>query len=327
MLTIKTLENTSILGGEYRPSPESLPPIYSLPLRCKACLLWIWRDLVFPYGLFFLGLAALSWKFLTPDLSVMSSLQPGWMLMIWLRNAILLGLVAGGLHWYLYIRRGQAKQFKFNDRWLHKKNPAFLWGNQVKDNMFWSLVSGSLIWSLYEAMTLWWVASGGIHAPAWNSHSGYLLGMTLVMFFWGSFHFYWIHRCLHWPPLYRIAHALHHRNVNVGPWSGISMHPLEHVLYFSPVMLWWVIPVDPILIIATGFFTGLGPAFSHCGFAKVKIGKRCVFPAGTHHHQLHHRYFMVNYGNPRAPLDQLFGTWHNGGEAAHAQFIARRHSK
>ena len=40
--------------------------------------------------------------------------------------------------------------------------------------------------------------------------------------------------------------------------------------------------------------------------------------------QLHHRYFKVNYGNPRAPLDHLFGTWHDGSDAYHKKFIARR---
>ena len=33
------------------------------------------------------------------------------------------------------------------------------------------------------------------------------------------------------------------RNTNTGPWTGISMHPLEHVIYFSLFLLWWVVPV------------------------------------------------------------------------------------
>ena len=52
---------------------------------------------------------------------------------------------------------------------------------------------------------------------------------------WREVHFYAIHRLIHWPPLYQAVHSLHHRNTNPGPWSGLSMHPVEHLLYFSAV--------------------------------------------------------------------------------------------
>lgn len=310
-------------GGHRPPDLDEWPPIFQWPPRLKACLLWLWHDAVFPFGLFFFGLAFMTWQWLTPDLAAMAELRPGWMLAIWLRNAALLCAVAGGLHWWLYIKRGQGSRLKYDRRWPARGNRAFLWGDQVKDNMFWSLASGSLIWSLYEAVTLWLYASGRVGAAAWSESPLYLSAMAVLVFFWGSFHFYWIHRLLHWPPLYRLAHELHHRNVNIGPWSGISMHPVEHLMYFSPVVLWWVVPVEPVIIIATGFFTGLGPAFSHAGFERVRIGK-IDLPAGAWHHQLHHRLFEVNYGNPRAPLDALFGTWHDGSAEAQARLMARR---
>jgi sterol desaturase/sphingolipid hydroxylase (fatty acid hydroxylase superfamily) len=52
--------------------------------------------------------------------------------------------------------------------------------------------------------------------------------------------FYFAHRLLHWPPLYELAHKLHHRNTNPGPWSGLSMHPIEHVIYFSTIALFFL---------------------------------------------------------------------------------------
>lgn len=319
-----TNTNTNTAPARYQPAPEPLPPFCSFPFKLKDCALWLWYDLIFPYGIFFLALAALTWEFFTPEIATMRDLHPNWMLMIWLRNTILLILVAGGLHWLLYIKRRQAHDFKFDPRWQATNNRNFWFRDQVKDNMFWSLLSGGFFWSLYEALTLWWYASGRIPTIAWSESPLYLVAMLVVMMVWGSLHFYLIHRLLHWKPLYRIAHELHHRNVNVGPWSGISMHPLEHLLYFSSALLWWFLPAHPTIIIAAGFFTGLGPAFSHCGFEKVKLGKHFHLAAGTYHHQLHHRYFEVNYGNPRAPMDFIFGTWHDGSETAHARFLARR---
>ncbi|MDD9884114.1 MAG: sterol desaturase family protein [Gammaproteobacteria bacterium] len=311
------------IAGHRPPDLEQLPPLFHWPPRIKESLLWLWHDAVFPFGVLFFALAAVTWRWLTPDLAAMAEFRPGWMFAVWLRNAMLLGAVAGGLHWWLYIRRGQGDALKYDRRWPAQGNRAFLWGDQVKDNMFWSLASGSVIWSLYECATLWLYAGGRVPTVAWSEAPWYLATLAALVFFWGSLHFYLIHRLLHWPPLYRLAHELHHRNVNIGPWSGISMHPVEHLLYFSPVVLWWVVPADPVIIIATGFFTGLGPAFSHAGFERVRIGAFSL-PAGAYHHQLHHRHFDINYGNPRAPMDALFGTWHNGGETAQAQLLARR---
>jgi sterol desaturase/sphingolipid hydroxylase (fatty acid hydroxylase superfamily) len=49
--------------------------------------------------------------------------------------------------------------------------------------------------------------------------------------------FYFGHRLLHAKFLYKRFHALHHRNVEVGPWSGLAMHPVEHIIYFSTVVV------------------------------------------------------------------------------------------
>ncbi|MGI9311395.1 MAG: sterol desaturase family protein, partial [bacterium] len=308
-----------------------LPPIFRRPLRWRACARWVWDEVIFPYGVFYLALAALAWHFWTPSMETMATLRVDWIAAIYLRNAALLTLVAGALHYVLYIRRRQDRAFKFDPRWPARDNRAFLWGDQVKDNMFWSLASGALIWSLYESLTLWLYASGRIAPIAWHDAPLYFAATAIAIVFWGTLHFYCIHRWLHWPPLYRLAHELHHRNVNTIAWSGISMHPIEHVLFFSVFMLWWIVPVDPIIVIATGFYMGLGPAFSHCGFERVEIGRRAApavttVPVGTYFHNLHHRYFEVNYGNPPTPLDHLFGTWHDGTDAAHQRFLARRAS-
>ena len=41
-------------------------------------------------------------------------------------------------------------------------------------------------------------------------------------------------------------------------------------------------------------------------------------------HQLHHRYFEVNYGNTQAPIDRAAGTWHDGTLEAHERLKGRR---
>ena len=64
----------------------------------------------------------------------------GWMLEIYARNAVLLILVAGGLHLRLYATRGQGTKYKYTNKWLATHDPKFLFANQTWDNIFWNLV-------------------------------------------------------------------------------------------------------------------------------------------------------------------------------------------
>lgn len=299
--------------GEYQPERTvGLPVLYAWPPRPLAALKWLAFDMLFPWGHLWILLAFVSWYYLMPPLLGMAEFQPGWVALIWLRNAVILTLVAGGLHWWLYRRRGQARKYKFHDQWLHADNPKlFLWGNQVRDNVFWSLVSGVTICSAYEALTFWIYANGYVAAPSLDEHPVYFLICVFGVFFWGTLHFYCVHRFMHWPPVYRIVHELHHRNVNTGPWTGISMHPLEHLLYFSVFPLLWLVPAHPVIIILLSLFMCIGPAPSHSGFNFVEILGRRFF-TGDWYHQLHHQYFNFNYGNTLSPLDRVFGSWHDG---------------
>ena len=83
----------------------------------------------------------------------------------------------------------------------------------------------------------WAMANGHIPTLFWSDNPVWFIALFFLTPVWISFHFYWIHRFLHWPPLYRLAHALHHRNTNVGPWSGFSMHPIEHILFLSSILI------------------------------------------------------------------------------------------
>jgi sterol desaturase/sphingolipid hydroxylase (fatty acid hydroxylase superfamily) len=90
------------------------------------------------------------------------------------------------------------------------------------------------------------------------------------------------------------------------------MHPVEHLLYFSGVLLLWVIPSTPIHALFYVTFVGLAPVEGHCGFGKVVLG-RSSFDTDNFYHYLHHKFFRVNFGDPLLiPLDRLFGTFHDG---------------
>ncbi len=310
----------------YEPTvPISVSPILDWPPKPVATLRYLISPVMLPYGICWVALAVLIWNYLTPAMDRMEALHPGWMLEIYLRNAVLLTLVAGSLHLLLYSRQAQEQRYKYNLRWLSTTNRSFLWTSQTRDNMFWSLVSGCTIWTLYESLTLWAYANDLVRSAQWDSAWLYLGMLTVCVYLWAVTHFYLNHRLLHTRWFYDHAHYLHHRNVNTGPWSGISMHPLEHLIYFSVFLIWWIVPAHPVIVILSGLFNGVSPVVSHSGFERVEIGRHQerTAPAGDYFHHLHHRYFECNYGNRPVPIDKLMGTFHDGTPEAHARMKQR----
>ena len=124
-------------------------------------------------------------------------------------------------------------------------------------------------------------------------------------------------------PLHPCA-SLHYRNVNVGPWSGFSMHLVEHFLYCSSLCIHWVVPSDPSLVIFHVIYLGLGAAMTHTGYEDLLIKDKRRLALGTFYHQLHHRYYEFNYGNQEMPWDRWFGTFHKGTSESTAEARARK---
>jgi sterol desaturase/sphingolipid hydroxylase (fatty acid hydroxylase superfamily) len=92
------------------------------------------------------------------------------------------------------------------------------------------------------------------------------------------------------------------------------MHPVEHILYLSNVLLHLVLASHPIhFLFSLQVKTLLAPT-SHAGFEKLAADAESQngVPVGDFFHQLHHRYFECNYGEPELPFDNWFGTFHDG---------------
>ncbi len=313
--------------GEWQPDKLPQPsPLFRLPWKPLEVLKWLfgWQGLFLPYNLFYGLLAVVCWLYFTPSLARTARFEVGWIGEIFLRNAVLLLLIAGGLHLRLYVTRGQGTKFKYTNKWLATNDPRFLFRNQVWDNIFWNLTSGCLIWTGYEAVTLWAFANGIIPTVSWREHPIYCLLLMLLIPLLRYAHFYWTHLWTHWRPLYNISHYLHHKNINIGPWSGFCMHPIEHLVYLSGVLLHWVIPSHPLHAIFHLLHAGVSPALGHAGFHKLVVKDERGLLADNYFHYLHHRFFTVNYGVEMVPLDKWFGSFHDGSPEAHEAMLARR---
>ena len=271
-----------------------------------------------------MALAFVCWQWLQPSLETTQTLAADWIAFIFIRNLVLVCLVAGGLHWYFHAGKKQGSDLKFDKREVSSSARVYTFGNQLFDNVFWTLASGVTTWTAFEVLMFWAMANGYAPVLLWSENPIWFIALFLLTPLWISFHFYWIHRLLHWKPLYDLAHCVHHRNTSVGPWSGLSMHPIETLLFFSSALIHFVLAASPVHILFHLQHQALTAATSHTGFDGLLIGDRNRMSLGNFHHQMHHRYFECNYGNLELPWDKAFGSWHDGTAEAHARMQSRR---
>jgi sterol desaturase/sphingolipid hydroxylase (fatty acid hydroxylase superfamily) len=299
--------------GEWRP-PEAIryAPILDWPMRIKASLKWTfgWPGYIWPENLFLFGLTAALWFFTQPAVAACANFEAGWIAQIYLRNLALIWIYYGIHHLYFYIFRCEGLRGKYNRKWPTENNARFMFRDQVWDNIFWSAGIGTLVWTAYEVLTMWLYANGKLPWISWATNPVWFVALFFLIPFWREFHFYWIHRLIHWKPLYKTVHYLHHKNTNPNPWSGLAMHPVELILYFSVVLIHWIVPSHPLHFLFNLVHTGVTPAHGHHGFhGPVANGK---VPTGSYFHYLHHKHFECNYGESTIPLDRWFGTFRDG---------------
>ena len=286
---------------------------------------WIYKNwLSLSERILMVAVAIVLWFFVYPSLEETKDFHFSWIFEIYFINLTMMILVAGSLHYFFYIRKSQGITLKFDKRDLTKNNRNFFFSDQVKDNMFWTLTSGVFLLTAFQVVTTWLMANGYVPVNNFSSNPVWFILVLIFLPIWSAFHFYWVHRLLHFPFLYKRYHALHHRNINIGPWSGLSMHPVEHLLYLSSFCIHWIIATHPIHLIFHVIWQGPAAAMTHSGYEDLLIKDKRRLALGTFYHQLHHRYFECNYGNQEMPWDRWFGTFHDGSERSTEETRARK---
>ena len=179
-----------------------------------------------------------------------------------------------------------------------------MFGNQLWDNVLFALGSGVTVWTAYESFFMWAYANSVASLISLEEHPVLFVALILLIPYWAGFHFYVQHRIMHWPPLYRLVHYRHHRNINLAPWSGMSLHPAEHVVDQSDCLLFLFIPSHPVHVIFNLMFRTVGAISSHTGYDGLRLTRSRRFEFGDFFHHLHHRYFDCNYGSLDTPWDR-----------------------
>lgn len=202
-----------------------------------------------------------------------------------------ISLVTYGLH---------VTKRKFTPNYIPTKGRLF-------HNVYYSSL-GMLQYTFWEVLMVRMWAVGKVSyikdeeawSSPWNAFRMVFYTFALVPLFRGL-HFYLAHRLLHFRFIYKYVHRLHHRNISVETFSGMAMHPAEHLYYLTCFTPSLVLLMSPFHFMWFGFHVCLSPALSHSGW-EDHLG-------GDQFHYIHHQKGSCNYGSAEHSWDKMFGTF------------------
>ena len=208
---------------------------------------------------------------------------------------------------YIYKKRKYIKR-KIQEKFPQKKQVYF----EIMYSFSTAIIFSMVGVGIYFLKNMSWAklySQPNEHGLLW------LFGSFLFLVFFHDTWFYWTHKLMHHPRLFRIFHRVHHQSHNPTPWASFSFHPLEALveIAFLPILV-CLVPIHTVVIVLFSLFSLAFNVLGHLGFE--------IFPKGftrhrlfrwlntSTHHNLHHQRSNCNYGLYFNFWDTLMGTNH-----------------
>ncbi len=224
-------------------------------------------------------------------------------------------IVAGIFFWIFYVLKGKDWQFV-------KIQPKF-----PKNQLYWQEIKYSLLTMVIFAcmgMFTYWLKIKGftqVYDKVEDFGWVYFIISIPVMLVIHDTCFYWTHRAMHHPKLYRLFHKTHHLSHNPSPWAAFAFHPLEAVVEagIAPLLL-LILPLHfgaffffILIMMVMNVIGHLGFEIHPKGFQHHWFGK---WHNSSTHHNMHHELVHYNYG-------LYFNWWDRWMNTNHALYFSR----
>ena len=204
-------------------------------------------------------------------------------------------LIAGLFHLWFY----NLKKDKLTNRSLSKKK---IDKKQFHTEIKWSVIT-SLIFAVAGSFTalLWQKGYTRLYVNIDNYALSYLPVSLLISMFLHETYYYWLHRWMHQPKVFKLLHKVHHDSNTTSAWTAFSFHPLEGLLQaiILPITI-IIIPIHVYVLLFQLTIMTFSSVINHleietypANFHKHLIGKWII---GATHHSLHHKQFKYNFG-------------------------------
>ena len=174
---------------------------------------------------------------------------------------------------------------------------------QIRREIWWAFVSTLVFVGLASAA--WWLYQQGVTRvyedankyPLW-----YLIVSPVLLLVLYETYYYWLHRWMHIPKVFRIVHFIHHESRQPTVFTSFAFHPLEAFLqlaFFPLIVL--LIPFHYITLFIVFTLMSVSAVINHSGVEVFRSRVMLDHLISSTHHDRHHTHFNRNFG--------LYFTW------------------
>jgi Delta7-sterol 5-desaturase len=171
-------------------------------------------------------------------------------------------------------------------------------GGQIKREVKWAILSSLVFTSICAMGLLAYQAGWTAIYENIDEHSiaYFIISPVLILLVYETY-YYWLHRWMHRPAVFKVVHKVHHESVTPTVFTAFSFHPVEALLQFIFFPLYVIIvPIHPIMLGLVFTVLTVCAMVNHSGveiYKALLIKKHFI---GSTHHDLHHKTFKTNYG-------------------------------
>jgi lathosterol oxidase len=219
-------------------------------------------------------------------------------------------LIAGvaWLGFYVLFRRRCLRR-KINRRFPARVQIAWEIRQSLLSLLAFGLTSGLVVFLRWGGIRTRLYRPADRHGWAWYAAS---IALCVVLH---DTYFYWTHRLMHHPRLFRRVHRIHHLSNNPTPWAAYSFSiPEAFVQAGIGLLLVYVVPMHSSVFLIFMTWQITFNVAGHCGyeifpawFLRSPLGRILNTPT---HHAMHHEKVGANFGLYFNVWDRLLGTNH-----------------
>ena len=245
---------------------------------------------------FFRILAGMHWDYIL-----------GFMLLMFVVSLIRYGIFTGTIHYLCAVL--------MRDRWArYRVQRPFVSREKMRKEIKWSLIA-SLIFGFMETLMVVCNYFGltSLYANISDMGWGYFFGSIFLMVCIHDTYFYWTHRLLHWKPLFKRIHRVHHESTSTTAFTAYSFHPVEAAVTFAVIPL--ISFIMPVHWLSLAIFMAIMSGWSVIQHNSYEFWPRWVvknkflnIPCTPTHHNVHHKRVHKNLSLYFTFWDRLLGT-------------------
>ena len=174
--------------------------------------------------------------------------------------------------------------------------------SQMLKEVMWSGISSVLFGGIGVLMIMAWQRGYTQIYLEWSDYPIWWIPFSILLpLLIHETYYYWLHRWMHHPKVYRYIHKVHHDSISTSVWTSFSFHPVESMLQAIVIpLLTLIIPMHLFILLGLLIFMTLSAIINHAGVEiypnSWKSNPLMKWLIGSTHHDIHHRKFTKNYG-------------------------------